>query len=74
VKRLGINDAQINSLYVNDALDGLAKNTIGSYKVTLRQFLQFANSKKDLNKETTIVDIVNKAKMNITLKERKIEN
>jgi hypothetical protein len=70
---LGIFDAQLESPYVKDAVDGLAQNTINNYNVTLRQFLRFVNSKENLQKEITIDDLVNEAKTDIANTEEKID-
>ena len=61
------------SAFVRSALEGLAENTINNYKASLRQFLSFVNSKKDLSKETTINDLVKEAKTEITKTEEKID-
>ena len=61
------------SAFVRSALEGLAENTINNYKASLRQFLSFVNSKKDLSKETTINDLVKEAKTDITKTEEKID-
>jgi len=67
-------DAQLEeSAFVRSALEGLAENTINNYKASLRQFLSFVNSKKDLSKETTINDLVKEAKTDITKTEEKID-
>jgi site-specific recombinase XerD len=70
---LGIIDAQLDSPYVRHALEGLAKNTINNYHATLRQFLRFVNSKKELKKEIKIDDLVREAKADITKTEEKID-
>jgi site-specific recombinase XerD len=54
-------------------VDGLAQNTINNYHATLRQFLRFVNSKKDIHKETTINDFIQEAKIEITKTEEKID-
>jgi site-specific recombinase XerD len=54
-------------------VDGLAQNTINNYHTTLRQFLRFVNSKKDIHKETTINDFIQEAKIEITKTEEKID-
>jgi len=64
---------QLESPYVKDALIGLAQNTINNYYATLRQFLRFVNSKKELNKEITINDLIQEAKIEITKTEEKID-
>ena len=64
---MGKFDAQLEeSAFVRSALEGLAENTINNYKASLRQFLSFVNSKKDLSKETTINDLVKEAKTDIS--------
>jgi hypothetical protein len=70
---LSIFDAQLESPYVKDALDGLAQNTINNYNATLRQLLMFVNSKKDLDKEITIDDFIKEAKTDITKTEEKLD-
>jgi hypothetical protein len=70
---LSIFDAQLESPYVKDALDGLTQNTISNYNVTLRQFLSFVNSKKDTHQKITIDVLINEAKADITKTEEKID-
>jgi hypothetical protein len=53
------------SLFVKEVLDGLSENTQRNYKASLRQFLRFANSKKDLKKEVTIDEFVRQAKADV---------
>ncbi|MHC3130202.1 MAG: tyrosine-type recombinase/integrase [Candidatus Bathyarchaeota archaeon] len=47
---------------VKEVLDGLSKNTQHNYKASLRQFLRFVNSKKGLNREVSIDELVKEAK------------
>lgn len=70
---MSIFDAQLESPYVKDALDGLAQNTINNYHATLRQFLRFVNSKKSLDKKITIEYVINEAQADITKTEEKID-
>ena len=70
---MSIFDAEIKSPCVKDALDGLAQNTISNYNVTLRQFLRFVNSKKDLHKKISIDDLITEAKADIPKTEEKID-
>ena len=54
------------SPYVKEVLDGLSKNTQLNYKASLRQLLRFVNSKKGLNKEVSIDELVNEAKADVS--------
>ncbi len=55
----------IESPYVRTVLEDLSKNSQQNYLSSLRQLLKFLNSKEDLEKEVSIEDVVNEAKINI---------
>jgi len=54
------------SPFVKEVLDGLSKNTQHNYKASLRQFLRFVNSKKGLNREVSIDELVKEAKADVS--------
>lgn len=56
----------VQSPYVNGVLDGLSQNTQLNYKASLRQLLRFVNSKKGLNREVSIDELVNEAKADVS--------
>ena len=70
---MSIFDAQLESSYVKDTLEDLSQNTKNNYHATLRQFLRFVNSQRDLDKEISIDDIVEEAEADITKTEEKID-
>jgi hypothetical protein len=53
------------SFCVKEVLDGLSEDTKRNYKASLRQFLRFVNSKKGVNREVSIDELVTEAKADV---------
>lgn len=61
------------SKVVGEVLKDLAKNTQINYKITLKQFLKFVNSKEGLNKEILIDDLIAEAKEDVEKTQERID-